>query len=79
LSDPRDFYPLNYRVHRVTRMARVLWVIILMAVAESVWALLAAETGLPLLVFYGVVVAASIVFWVPGIALEGEAPAQAKS
>ena len=39
----------------------------LLAVAETAWALVSAYTGLPLLVFYGVLVAASALFFVPGL------------
>jgi hypothetical protein len=51
-------------------MARVALVIVVMSIAETVWALYAAETGADLLLFYVVLVAASAVFFVPGLALE---------
>jgi hypothetical protein len=59
-------------------MARLLSVIILMAIVESAWALVAAEIGVPLLVFYGILVVASSVFWVPWVAREGGKPTQTK-
>jgi hypothetical protein len=49
--------------------ARMILVIVVMAVAETAWALYAAETSLDLLLFYAVLVAASAVFFVPGLAV----------
>jgi hypothetical protein len=46
----------------------MLLVILVLAVAETTWALVCAYTGLPLVLFYGVLVAASAVFFVPGLA-----------
>jgi len=49
-------------------MARMILVILAAAIAETAWALFCAATGVNLLVFYAVLVGASAVFWVPGIA-----------
>jgi len=48
-------------------MDRMLLVILVLAVAETAWALLCAYTGINILVFYAVLVVASAVFWVPGL------------
>src|SRR6267143_3022879 len=42
-------------------------VILVLAVAETAWALLCAYTGINILVFYAVLVVASAVFYVPGL------------
>jgi hypothetical protein len=47
--------------------AKMLTAIVVMAVAETAWALYAATSSFDLLLFYGVLVAASAVFFVPGI------------
>ncbi len=47
-------------------MDRLIPVILVMAVAETAWALFCAETGVNLFVFYAVLVAVSAVFWLPG-------------
>ena len=47
---------------------RMLIVILVTAAAETAWALFAAETGIDLLLFYAVLVAASAVFFIPGLA-----------
>ena len=49
-------------------MDRMILVILVLAVAETAWALLCAETGANLLLFYVVLVAASAVLWIPGLA-----------
>lgn len=49
-------------------MARMIIVALLLAVVETAWALFCAEAGINLLVFYAVLVAASAVFFVPGVA-----------
>lgn len=49
-------------------MDRLIPVILVMVVAETAWALYCAETGFNLLAFYVVLVAASAVFWIPGLA-----------
>ncbi len=56
---------------RLSLVSRMLLVILVLAVAESAWALLSAYTGLPLVLFYGVLAAASAVFFVPGLADKG--------
>jgi hypothetical protein len=55
-------------------MFRMILVILAAAIAETAWALFCAETGVNLLVFYVVLVAASAVFWVPGLADTRGAP-----
>lgn len=40
-------------------------VILILAVAETAWALFCAEMSVNLLVFYAVLVAISTVFWIP--------------
>jgi hypothetical protein len=55
-------------------MARLILTILVLAVAETAWALFAAETSVNLLVFYAVLVAASAVFFVPGVAESGGRP-----
>ncbi len=49
--------------------ARFVLVVLVMAVAETAWALYAAETeaSIDLLLFYAVLAAASAVFFVPGL------------
>ncbi len=49
-------------------LARLLVVILVLAVAETGWAYYCAEAGVNLLLFYVVLVAASAVFWIPGVA-----------
>jgi hypothetical protein len=49
-------------------------VILAVAIAETAWALFCAATGVNLLVFYAVLVAASAVFWVPGLTEKRGAP-----
>jgi len=41
--------------------------VIFLAIAETAWALFCAATGVNIFVFYGVLVAASAVFWIPGL------------
>ena len=56
-------------------MTRMILVILVMTGAETAWALAAAETGVTILLFYAVLVAASAVFFVPGLAEgRGSAP-----
>ena len=43
-------------------------VIAVLAVAEASWAFYAAEAGVNLYLFYAVLVVASAIFWVPGVA-----------
>jgi hypothetical protein len=59
-------------------MARMILVILVVAIAETAWALFCAATGVNLLVFYAVLVVASAVFWVPGLA-ERRAPRKTSS
>ena len=47
---------------------RILIAALVMAVAETAWALFAASTSIDLLLFYLVLVGASVVFFVPGLA-----------
>ncbi|HVB95077.1 MAG TPA: hypothetical protein VND41_00560 [Nitrososphaerales archaeon] len=54
-------------------MARMVLVILVVAIAETGWALFCAEAGVNLALFYAVLVAASAVFWIPGLA-EPRAP-----
>jgi hypothetical protein len=49
-------------------------VILAMAVAETAWALYAAETSVSLLLFFAVLVAASAVFFLPGLVVVRDAP-----
>ncbi|MDG6915589.1 MAG: hypothetical protein JRN58_07190 [Nitrososphaerota archaeon] len=59
--------------------ARLLAVIVVMAVLEVSWALACAvllpQTDSYLVVFYGGLVAASLVFFVPGVASKARPPA----
>jgi hypothetical protein len=59
--------------------ARMILVILIVAIAETAWALFCAATSVNLLVFYAVLVAASAIFWVPGIAEKRGAPQRASS
>jgi hypothetical protein len=49
-------------------MSRMILVIVGMAAAETAWALYAAVASVNLLLFYAVLIAASVVFFVPGVA-----------
>jgi hypothetical protein len=49
-------------------MRRLLTLILLMVVAETAWGLYCAATDANLFLFYAVLVAASVVFWIPGLA-----------
>jgi hypothetical protein len=53
---------------------RMILVILAVAIAETAWALFCAATGVNLVVFYAALVAASAVFWVPGLAERRGAP-----
>jgi hypothetical protein len=55
-------------------MARMILVILAAAIAETAWALFCATTGVNLLVFYAVLVAASAVFWIPGLTEKRRVP-----
>lgn len=57
-------------------MRRLLAVIIILTIAETGWALFSAETSVNLFLYFAGLVAASVVFWVPGIVQE---PTSAKS
>ena len=48
-------------------MARLIIAILLVAIAETLWALFCAAASVNLFVFYAVLVAASAVFWIPGL------------
>jgi hypothetical protein len=48
-------------------MLRVVLLVLVMAAAECAWGLYAARTEVNLGLFYGVLVAASLVFFVPGV------------
>jgi membrane protein implicated in regulation of membrane protease activity len=48
-------------------MARMILVILAVAIAETAWALFSAATGVNLFLFYAVLVVASAVFWFPGL------------
>jgi hypothetical protein len=54
-------------------------VILVLAVAETAWALLCAVTSLNLALFYAGLVAASAVFFIPGVAEKRSAVVTAKS
>jgi hypothetical protein len=61
-------------------MARTILVIVVLVIAETAWALFAAETGIDLLLFYAVLVGASAIFFVPGIAeMPRNAPGERQS
>ena len=47
---------------------RMILLILAVAIAETAWALFCAVTGVNLAVFYVVLVVASAVFWIPGLA-----------
>jgi hypothetical protein len=55
---------------RTPPLARLLAVILVMAVAETAWAFYCAEAGVNLFLFYAVLVVVSAVFWVPGLAVK---------
>ncbi len=57
-------------------MRRLLAVIILLTVVETGWALFCAETSVNLFLYFAGLVAASVVFWIPGVVQE---PTPAKS
>ena len=58
----------------VTKMRRLLALILVLVVAETAWALFCAETGVNLFLFYVVLVAASTVFWIPGLSESRSGP-----
>jgi len=45
----------------------MLLAILVLAVAETAWALVSAYVGINILVFYAVLVMASAIFWIPGL------------
>lgn len=55
-------------------MARIILVAVVMAVAETAWALFCAVAQVNLALFYAVLVAASTVFWIPGLAEPRQRP-----
>lgn len=54
-------------------MRRLYVLVIALAIAETAWALLCAEADVNIFLFYGVLVAASALFWVPGLAEKPDA------
>jgi hypothetical protein len=48
-------------------MDRMLITILVLAGGETAWALLCAYVEVNILIFYAVLVAASAVFWIPGL------------
>ena len=48
-------------------MRRMILLVMFLAVAETAWALFCAATGVNIFLFYAVLVAASALFWVPGL------------
>lgn len=58
-------------------MERMIVVIVVLAVAETAWALFAAEMSVNLLLFYAVLVVVSAIFWVPDRADKRVAPRKA--
>ena len=52
-------------------MARMYFVILALAIAETAWALLCAVTNLDLVLFYVGLVAASVVFFIHGNSEKG--------
>jgi hypothetical protein len=52
-------------------VARMQLLIPVLAVCETIWALLCAYTGADLAIFYGVLVAASAVFFIPALTDKG--------
>jgi hypothetical protein len=61
----------------VRPLARMILVIVVMVAAETAWTLFCAETDANLLLYYAVLVAASAVFFIPGLAEKrGSAPRQ---
>ena len=48
-------------------MDRLITVILVLVVVESAWALLCAETGADLFLYFAGLIVASAAFWVPGI------------
>ena len=55
-------------------MARMILVVAALTALETAWALFCAEASVNLVLFYVVLVAASAVFFVPGIAYKGGGP-----
>ncbi len=55
---------------------RTLTTILVVTIAEVAWTLFAARAGVELAVYYAVLVVASAVFFIPGIAEEGAGSAQ---
>ncbi len=49
-------------------VTRIALVAVVMALAETAWALYAGEAGVNLAVFYAVLILASAVFFIPGVA-----------
>ena len=60
-------------------MDRMLPVILVLAVGETSWALLCAYVGVDILIFYGVLVVVSAVFWIPGLTEKRAATPQART
>ena len=55
-------------MERLRPTARVILVILVMVLAETAWTLFCAIAGTDLLLYYAVLVAASAVFFIPGLA-----------
>lgn len=64
----------------MTPLRRAAIIAVVLSVGESVWAYYSGVAGVDLLVFYGVLVAASLVLFIPGLieAKGQEAPAKTK-
>lgn len=60
-------------------MERMIVVIVVLAVAETAWALFSAEMGVNLLVFYAVLVAVSAILWLPDRGAKRVTPQKASS
>lgn len=58
----------------MSEVARLVAVVLVLGVLEVAWALYCSETGANIFLFYGVLIAASAVFWIPGIATKRPGP-----
>lgn len=56
-------------------MARLIAVVLTVGVLEVAWALFCSVKDVNIFVFYAVLIVASLVFWVPGVATKRAGPA----
>lgn len=72
------FYFLIILIPAEADVPRLLWTIIIVAVLETGWALVAAISGINIFLFYGVLLVASSVFWIPRMTREDSRAAKTK-